>query len=178
LLQLDEEFALTLVDLSAGRTYAIEIALRATAELALSARWLIFHRWTHQHIRATHGLVFGSRGILKSGAGWRHGPELEESIRFVRAAMPDPRMDYRGRIGPQLSTWLQERDRELTELANRNHMGRSRRLGTVPFDPLLQWSEQIITQRHVDNALASQDTLTAFEGLARSLTDEGRWRIS
>ncbi|WP_369915980.1 SCO2523 family variant P-loop protein [Plantactinospora sp. KBS50] len=48
-LRLDEEFDLTLVDLSAGRSYASQIALAATANAVLrkvTVRWLVFHRWT------------------------------------------------------------------------------------------------------------------------------------
>src|SRR5260370_10872641 len=47
LLRLQEEFGITIVDLSAGRSYAAEIVLKATASPQLSAspcRWLLFHR--------------------------------------------------------------------------------------------------------------------------------------
>ena len=172
---LDEEFDVTLVDLSAGRTFAIEIALRCTASNAQPARWLIFHRWTHQHIRATHGLVHGPRGILASGRGWGHGIELEQNIRYVCAAKPDPNTDYRGRPGAEFEEWLRERERELEKLAKRSGMGRVHQLGAIPFDPLLQWNEQIITQQHVDQSLAGPSTFAAFVRLAQDLRDEETW---
>jgi hypothetical protein len=62
LLELDEELDVAIVDLSAGRSHATEIVLAATARLELRrvpARWLVFHRWTSQHIIAAHGLVEG-----------------------------------------------------------------------------------------------------------------------
>src|SRR5690348_3030187 len=52
-LRLEEEYSIVLVDLSAGRSYAIDMALQATADPRLenvTTRWLVFHRWTRQHI--------------------------------------------------------------------------------------------------------------------------------
>ena len=46
--RLHSEFEIVLVDLSAGRSYAAEIVIRATASSALfdvTTRWLIFHRF-------------------------------------------------------------------------------------------------------------------------------------
>ncbi len=54
-----------IVDLSAGRSYATDMVLAATAleEMReVPARWLVFHRWTRQHIIAASGLVFGKAG--------------------------------------------------------------------------------------------------------------------
>src|SRR5262249_47803157 len=60
-LRLQEEFTICLVDLSAGRSQAIEIVLAAIAQPELkdakgiTTRWLVFHRWTRQHILPPHG---------------------------------------------------------------------------------------------------------------------------
>src|SRR3954451_22371490 len=67
LLRLDEEYDLVLVDLSAGRSYATEIVLEATASAEINARWIVFHRWTRQHIIAASSLVQGPQGILETG---------------------------------------------------------------------------------------------------------------
>ncbi|NUU21125.1 MAG: ParA family protein, partial [Streptomycetaceae bacterium] len=48
-LRLEEEFDVSFVDLSAGRSYAIDLALRTTARPEFReppVRWLVFHRWT------------------------------------------------------------------------------------------------------------------------------------
>ncbi|MET1074408.1 MAG: SCO2523 family variant P-loop protein, partial [Umezawaea sp.] len=58
--RLDSEFDVVVVDLSAGRSAALTMALMATAQPSMrgiTARWLVFHRWTHQHIVAANGLV-------------------------------------------------------------------------------------------------------------------------
>ena len=94
LLRLHGEFEVVLVDLSAGRSYAAELVIRATSVPPLSkvtSRWLVFHRWTRQHITAAAGLVFGERGLLDIGE--THGRNRErfmEDIRFVRTAIVDP----------------------------------------------------------------------------------------
>ena len=93
-LRLHSEFEVVLVDLSAGRSYAAEIVIAATSTPELSGvltRWLVFHRWTRQHVMAAAGLVYGERGLLDIGE--THGQERDkfiENIRFVRTALVDP----------------------------------------------------------------------------------------
>src|SRR5690606_31184755 len=85
LLRLEEEFDLCFVDLSAGRSYATHMVLRATAEPQFQhivCRWLVFHRWTRQHILAAAALVYGQQGIVEIGEGYGHTRQrLLESIR-------------------------------------------------------------------------------------------------
>jgi len=92
-LRLEEEFEISLIDLSAGRSQAIDLALEVTAQPALRstvARWMVFHRWTRQHIVAAAGLVYGDRGIVQTGHARGHDmDELRDAIRFVRTAVPD-----------------------------------------------------------------------------------------
>ncbi|MGH3773716.1 MAG: hypothetical protein ACRDRW_20390, partial [Pseudonocardiaceae bacterium] len=56
-------------------------------------------------------------------------------------------------------------------------LGRSRLLGDVPLDPVLQWREQLISD---DDTYASQianpETVEAFEQLATKLFDDDAWR--
>ncbi|MEU6848646.1 SCO2523 family variant P-loop protein [Actinacidiphila alni] len=179
LLRLHEEFDVVLVDLSAGRSYAIEIALRASRLLegrGPVARWLVFHRWTRQHVIATNGLVHGARGILERGAAFGHDPAvLADSIRFVRAAVPAVPGDDGGRTAV-LAEWLRACDGQLNDLAADLRLGPTVRLGTVPFDPVLQWREQLITDEDVlATRIADFATWTAFDDLARALTDDARW---
>jgi hypothetical protein len=91
---MDEEFGLVIVDLSAGRSYATEIVLAATARPELRgvpSRWIVFHRWTRQHIVAAGGVVHGPQGIVDTGVGFGHDrTALGEAIGFVRTAVPDP----------------------------------------------------------------------------------------
>jgi len=179
-LRLDSEFEVVLVDLSAGRSYAAEIVIAATAapEMAgVDTRWLVFHRWTRQHVVAAAGLVFGERGLLDTAEA--HGREREqfiEDIRFVRTAIVDPNApDLAGLRPPQLA-WLREANRELQRLAAELRVGRSAMMGAVPLDPVLQWREQLLTDSDVwARHVANQATVEAFEAIAKSIIDKKAW---
>lgn len=77
LLKLNAEFDVTFVDLSAGRSYAVDMVLDATAHPRMRNtpfRWLVFHRWTRQHVIAASGLVHAEHGII--GGGVERGHEI------------------------------------------------------------------------------------------------------
>ncbi|GAA4430289.1 SCO2523 family variant P-loop protein [Actinokineospora soli] len=176
--RLDQEFDICMVDLSAGRSHALDMVLRATAqpELALvPKRWLVFHRWTRQHIMAANGLVYGDHGILGMGRAVGHDPaELEYSLRFVRTAVPSlksPRTTDRA----AQAKWLRTFDEELRTLAARSKLGRSMTLGDTPMEPVLQWREQIISASDVSSNIANAETLAAFQELAGKLVDDVVW---
>ncbi|GGT05803.1 SCO2523 family variant P-loop protein [Streptomyces chromofuscus] len=181
LLAMEQEFAVTIVDLSAGRSYAIDIALRTTARPEFRdvvTRWLVFHRWTRQHIEATAALVGQERGILQIGAHWGHDTEdLVRRIRYVRAAVPGSDASSAAGLRAEQAEWLRSVDAELTRRSGRLGLGRTATLGTVPLDPVLQWSEQLITDEDVlMPPIANADTVQAFRDLADALTDDERWQ--
>jgi hypothetical protein len=179
-IRLEEEFEITLVDLSAGRSYAADVVLAATTSpqlASVSTRWLVFHRWTRQHIVAAAGLVHGDRGLLDVAE--RHGRDREgflNDIRFVRTAIVDPSApDLAGLRPPQLA-WLHDTNRELQRLAARLGIGRSVTLGSVPLDPVLQWREQLITDADVwSHHVANQATVEAFDDIAKKMVDDQSW---
>ena len=179
-LRLHSEFEVVLVDLSAGRSYAAEIVIAATSqpEMAdVTSRWLVFHRWTRQHIVAASGLVYGERGLLDIGEqNGREREDFMENIRFVRTALVDPNTpDLAGLRPPQLA-WLREANRDLQRLAAELEVGRSSMLGAVPLDPVLQWREQLITDSDVwARHIANQATIEAFEAIAKNVIDEQAW---
>lgn len=179
-LRLEEEFEISLVDLSAGRSYAVEMVLAATAmpELAgVTARWLVFHRWTRQHIIAAAGLVFGERGILDAGRARGHDrAELAGSIRFVRTAIMTPDSPELAAMRAPQVAWLRDCNRDLQELSNRHGLGRTAMLGAIPLDPVLQWREQLISDDDVlTSQIANRGTVEAFERLGRAIIDDAAW---
>lgn len=179
-LRLNEEFDLCLVDLSAGRSYALEMVLAATArpELrAVKSRWLVFHRWTRQHVIAASGLVYGERGILGTADRLGHDrTELARSLRFVHTAVVDPDSVELSGLKAEQVAWLRASDQELKELASRLRVGRSLVLGTVPLDPVLQWREQLISDNDVlMRGIANNATRDAFELLAKQIVDDAVW---
>jgi hypothetical protein len=180
LLRMEEEFELCLVDLSAGRSYATEMVLAATAEPELRsviARWLVFHRWTRQHVTAASDLVFGERGIIAAGVGLGHDRgRLANAIRFVRTVVMDPNSSEQAGLRASQQVWLRDCNDDLQRLASKCGVGRTVVLGSVPFDPVLQWHEQLITDNDVvERQIANQQTLDAFTTLAKKLTDDATW---
>ncbi|GIH12091.1 SCO2523 family variant P-loop protein [Rugosimonospora africana] len=180
MLSTEEEFDVTIVDLSAGRSYATDIALAASAYLqkrGVVTRWLVFHRWTRQHIIAAASLVYGDHGLLKTGAERGHDPQrLADSIRFVRTAVVDPDSPALAGLGAPQVAWLRECNANLQVLAQRNKVGRTLMLGAVPLDPVLQWREQLISNNDVyTRQIANLQTVEAFEMLAEKLTDDRAW---
>jgi hypothetical protein len=178
--RLEEEFALSIVDLSAGRSYAVQMALAVSAGTFVpgdQTRWLIFHRWTHQHVVAAHGLVFGDRGILDVAGRLGHRrDDVLDRLRVVRTALVDPDVaDLSGYTPPQ-QAWLRERHSELQQLAAERRLGRTALLGTVPMDPILASHEQLLTDRDLyTRQVANEATVRAFEDLSRRLLDKAAW---
>jgi hypothetical protein len=179
-LRLNDEFDLCLVDLSGGRSHALEMVLAATAMPAMRAvtsRWLIYHRWTRQHLIAASGLVYGERGILDTGQRFGHDvQELSRSLRFVHTAVVDPdSVELLGLQAEQVA-WLRAYDASLRDLAAQLRIGRSVLLGSVPHDPVLQVREQLIADDDVlTQGIANAATRYAFEQLARKIMDDATW---
>jgi hypothetical protein len=179
-LRLNGEFDLVVVDLSAGRSYAMDMVLKATSRPELrevDARWLVFHRWTRQHVIAAAGLVYGLGGIVAGGTARGHDKDrLQDSIRFVRAAVPDPESPLWSQVPPAQSAWMRKCDQELNALAAELGVGFSMMLGAIPLEPVLQWREQLITDEDVlASRIANVETRQALEELASALTDRNAW---
>ncbi|MEU6245956.1 SCO2523 family variant P-loop protein [Glycomyces sp. NPDC047010] len=176
--ELSREFDLVIVDLSAGRSHATEMVMAATArpELAnLPWRWIVYHRWTKQHVIAAHSLVYGERGLVETAKsyGEEYQRKLLASIRYVRTAVVDPDgADLKGLEATQIR-WLRKIDADLHQMAARLKLGRMNLLGSVPLDPVLQWREQIITDADtVTLRIANQETVRAFSDLASRSAEE------
>ena len=132
----------------------------------VDARWLVFHRWTRQHIIAADGLVFGAHGILAGGDARGHDRE--------RAARRDPvRADRRSRPrSAELAGLRADAGRrgcatcntELQRLAASTASAGRKCSGAVPLDPVLQWREQLITDSDMlDRQIANRATVDAIE---------------
>jgi hypothetical protein len=186
--RMEEQFEVTLVDLSAGRSVAAELALKASLDAGLRGavtRWLVFHRWTRQHILAAHSLVHDAAGLIEVAKaivdtmppGPRQSDDmmrLSKSIRFIRTAVVDP--DANVGLRPEQVTWVQQRDRELTALAISRRLDATTLFGSIPLDPVLQWQEQLITDSdYLDDGPANEATVAAFETIAARLDSTRAW---
>lgn len=176
----EQEFDLCIADLSAGRSFALQMALAVTGgrEPAVPmSRWMVFHRWTMQHVVAAHGLVHGEHGIIDTGIKLGHDREqLLDQIRYVRTALLNPNSpDLRG-LRPSQLAWLSERNDELHQRARRLELGRSWMLGSVPLDPVLQWHEQLLTDADLyGREVANKVTVDSMRHLAEQLFNDAAW---
>jgi hypothetical protein len=180
LLRMEEEFEFTLVDLSAGRSFATNIVLAACASPELrsvNTRWLVFHRWTRQHIIAAQGLVAGTRGIIETGVSLGLKKEaLASSIRFVHTAVVNPNSDELAGLRAEQVAWLRECNIELQRLASSLKVGRATLFGSVPLDPVLQWREQLITDFDtMTRQIANRATVDSFKQIAEQLDSDDAW---
>ncbi|WP_433833820.1 SCO2523 family variant P-loop protein [Actinoplanes sp. CA-015351] len=171
------EFDICFVDLSAGRSYALQMALAAAKQLnGVKTRWLVYHRWTKQHVIAAAALVHGDHGILEAGEDLGFDrEELLSSLRFVRTALVDP---SRPGLTSQQAVWISEWDGKLQTIAQAEGAGPLWLLHTVPLDPVLQWREQLITAHDVNNiGIANERTADAFKRLSELLLDDKAWEV-
>lgn len=174
------EFDLSIIDLSAGRSFALQMALAVTGgrdPAVRLSRWMVFHRWTMQHVVAAHGLVHGEQGILDVGTKLGHDREqLLDRIRFVRTALVDPNAPDLQGLRPSQLAWLSERNDELHQRARELQLGRNWMLGSVPLDPVLQWHEQLLTDSDLyGRDVANEVTVTAMRDLSIRLLNDDAW---
>ncbi|MEU4421368.1 SCO2523 family variant P-loop protein [Actinoplanes sp. NPDC024001] len=178
-LRLNEEFGLCMVDLSAGRNLAVEMVLQATSRPEMrnvTSRWLVFHRWTRQHVVAAGGLVNGPCGLLATAEKAGHDRAgFAANLRYVRTAVADPAPSAKSGLTARQGAWLDECNKRLNRLAGDHQVGRSMVLGTVPLDPMLQWQEQLLTDTDVVAGIANAQTRDAFDSLASRLVDDSAW---
>ncbi|MGI8593487.1 MAG: P-loop NTPase [Solirubrobacteraceae bacterium] len=145
LTHLDGYYDVVFVDVRSG----LSDAAMALAKSGLQPDWIVFYRWTPQHIEGAGDLV----GKL-SGLGSR--------VLTVRTAYLDP-----DKVSADNKTWYFAQDRVLKEQEWTN-LG-TNRLGSVPFDPLLQWREKFLTDEDVKRGLASKPTVDAYREVAELL---------
>jgi hypothetical protein len=176
----EREFDVCIVDLSAGRSSALDMSLQAVApsvrpKKADPIRWLLFHRWTTQHVIAASGLLFKENGIISSAvsAGFREG-DFIELVRTIRTAVPDSTA-FGDEATPEQEAWLRESDDILKSLAKNRHLGRSLLAGSTPLEPMLLWREQVIMDVDVKRNLAKAATTEAFDNLANKVIDDHAW---
>jgi hypothetical protein len=180
IVRLNEQYDLCIIDLSAGRSFAAQLALQTLAHPALAgveARWLVFHRWTRQHVYAARSLVYGPHGLLDTAV--ENGIPEEQMlamIRYVRTAVIDPHGPANNALRPSQQAWLWECDQDLERLASRYRLGQDLRIGSIPLEPVLQWREQLITDRDVMvTKVANIETTRALRRLTDVLLDATPW---
>jgi hypothetical protein len=145
-------FDIVIVDVRAGKSAALRAILDAAASLD-HFTWLLFYRWTHQHLSA-------ARDMVETLSQWAQAYEQPRPVVPVSTARI-ARVDVNG------DPWFEHQYdalqlREDREIAQR--LGRPAE--SIPFDRVFQWKEQILCgPRHQ----GGQATVAAFRDLANCL---------
>jgi hypothetical protein len=178
--KVEAEFDVCIVDLSAGRSSALDMSLQAISPNvrprdADPVRWLLFHRWTTQHVIAASGLLFEPHGIVSCAvdAGFTE-ENFTLLVRTIRTAVPDSTA-FGSTSEPEQEAWLDESNRILKDLAKSRRLGQGLLAGTTPLEPMLLWREQVIMDLDVKRKLAKQATTDAFDKLAEKVIDDFAW---
>ncbi|GAA1966676.1 SCO2523 family variant P-loop protein [Catenulispora subtropica] len=176
----EQEFDVCVVDLSGGRSSALDMSLHAISPKlrsgkAAPVRWLLFHRWTTQHLIAASGLLFAPNGIVSCAgdAGFRDA-DFMRMVRTVRTAVPDVTAFGKETTAEQ-ERWVSRSDDILKDLAKSRRLGRDLLAGVTPLEPMLLWREQVITDVDVRRGLAKPATTQAFDALAMKVIDDAAW---
>ncbi|CAM5670676.1 DNA-binding protein [Streptomyces purpurascens] len=185
LLKLHHEFDLIVVDLRAGRSYADRSGpgSHRTARdegrpgpLGWSSTAGPASMWPAPRTWSSVGAA-SCRPAASPEATTRTPCEAPSAS--VRSAVPDPDSPLWSQARPAQSVWMRVRDGDLEQLASEHGMGRSQVLGSVPFEPVLQWREQLITDEDVlDSQIADMTTWQALRDLAARLTDDRHWEVA
>lgn len=153
-LQRDQQYAAIFLDVRSG-TSEVARALLATDVVDL---YLVFHRWTRQHIA----------GALK---------QIEGPVRRGRKVATIRTADLQGRYAGN-EAWFHERDGDLRDAWRdgldevRRHTEGSaeiRHLRTIPLEPSLQVQERLITDEDIDKQIADPAIVSAYRSLAKEL---------
>lgn len=150
---LETDYDIVFADLRSGLGAVTAAMLLANRSFALNIdAWLVFYRWTPQHL---HGAADLCKRLHDGGA----------RVLTVRTAYQDP---Y------ELSSsnhqkWFIDRNNDLTKLYNGLFAGRVDRIADIPFEPILQWDERILS---ISDKLASETTTRErYADLAQFLKD-------
>lgn len=120
--------------------------------------WLLFHRWTHQHLV----------GVIDLARGLSEATEGPTSFMSIRTAAIDP-----DGVPQEARAWVNQRNDELMAEYNRLRSATDpplKDLGRVPSEILLQWSECILTSE-VAKTEATHTTIEAFRQIASKLIE-------
>ncbi|GAA2047825.1 SCO2523 family variant P-loop protein [Catenulispora yoronensis] len=178
----EREFDVCIVDLSAGRSAALDMSLNAISPRLRKKgggqnqiRWLLFHRWTTQHVIAAAGLLFEPNGILECAvkAGFQRA-EFMRLVRTVRTAVPNP-AEFVEKTTPEHTRWVIRSNDHLQTLAKSRGLGQDLLAGTTPLEPMLLWREQVVMDHDVTRQLAKVETTKAFDKLATRVVEDHVW---
>jgi hypothetical protein len=142
---LQDEYDHILLDVRSGASDTVEAVLAANDEIQ-AIQWLVFFRWTSQHLAGAADLC---ERLANAGA----------EPRLVRTAFENPE---------KMGSWFKEQHRALTRRASET-LGDWEILTDIPVERMLQWKESIITEEDVRAGVAGSAIVESYGQLATRL---------
>ncbi len=149
---LSGQFDFVFADVRSGLSSVTHALTREPAFRDLVAAWLVFHRWTPQHLAGAGELV----DLLC---------QAQSRPYLVRTAYSNPE-----ELPPSDNRiWFMRQDAYLQEEAMRLFSS-SRRIATIPFSRLLQWQERVLSPSYL-NSMGFRDSqeIQAYQHLANEV---------
>lgn len=134
-----------LLDVRSGASDTVEAVLAADDSIK-AVQWLVFFRWTPQHLA-------GAADLCERLSAAGSEPAL------VRTAFND---------ASGLGDWFKEQHRALTARAREGIPG-WQIVADIPVEPMLQWKEGIITDEDIRDGTAQRAIVQSYEDLASQL---------
>lgn len=155
LYELRDRYDAVFADLRSGKSDVLYALGNASlpGDAALDISWLVFYRWTPQHISGTATLI----GELQDQFG--------ADVRTVRTAYTPPG-DYSAR---NLS-WFEQQEAALERQRN-SEFGAVPLIGTIPREDVLLWREGVITDEDWQAGHAAKETVDAYRVVLRRILD-------
>jgi AAA domain len=127
---LASSFDIVIVDVRAGKSAALRSILDAASGVA-HFTWLLFYRWTHQHLSA-------ARDMIDTLSQWSEAYDRRRTIIPVATArIAREEVDGQPWFEHQYDALSLREEREIQQ-----RLGR--RAHSIPFDRVFQWKEQIL----------------------------------
>jgi MinD-like ATPase involved in chromosome partitioning or flagellar assembly len=145
LAKLRDDYDHVLLDVRSGASSTVEAVLAADDEIE-AIHWLVFFRWTPQHLAGAADLC---ERLSSAGA----------ELALIRTAFGDP---------SEMGSWFREQHLSLRRRA-RDCLPGWEVLTDIPVEPMLQWKEGIIIEDDVRDGAASQAIVESYEDLATKL---------
>jgi len=151
-----DRFEFVFADIRSGLAAVTQALFDKATFQDLIGGWLIFHRWTPQHLIGASDMV----ELLKESK-WNSG-----LIHLVRTAYVDP-----NDLPEENRRWFVQQNADLAkDESDMCRVTRVRRIGVIPFSRVLQWQERIISRSFLnETGLKTLPEADALRQLAQDL---------
>ena len=150
---LASHFSIVLDDVRSGLSEITGHLMHAGDTSGKLDAWLVFLRWTPQHILGANDLY----SVLRDG---------DQNVELIRTAVPS----VNNLPGKRDKAWYRDQDIDLEKLMAAR-LPTEHRAFTIPHEPMLQWQERVITDSDASFNRAATETIDGYQRVADFLKE-------